>query len=501
MNADKRRFKRTNHNPQSAICNPQSVLAIDQGTTKTKCFSLHPERGFERVVSPEHKQIYPRPGWVEHDPEELLGNVTRCLEHAGNVSAIGLANQGETVIAWDSKTGQPIYNAIVWQDQRTHDFVKRLKADGAEQLTLERAGLPLDPYFSASKLRWIIDNVSGARDLLKKNRLRLGTSDAFFLDRLAFVYATDVTTASRTSLMNLRSMMWDDELCRLFGVPLEILPKIRPTTGEFGQVKIEDGTIPITASVVDQQAALFGHRCFEPGQVKVTFGTGAFALANAGATPRQDPDSGILATVAWQLKDRAPVYAVDGGVYSAASAVDWLKQVGLISGIEELGALKGDAAAAREIFFVPALSGLACPYWDRTAAGLWIGLGLETTKEDLIKSVLEGVAFRTSEALSALWHLVGESETVSIDGGLTNNPYFCQFLADVLNKNLRIPGAADMTALGTAYLAMLGATSSKREIELPDVSLGRTIISPKEDCSAHRSKFQEAVSRSMNWRA
>jgi glycerol kinase len=491
-------------NPKSKIQNPKStgqvVLAVDQGTTRTKGFILNSERGFKRVASLAHKQIYPRPGWVEHEPAELLGNVMKCLEKARSVSAVGLANQGETVVAWDSGTGKPVCNAIVWQDQRTHDLIRQLKADGAEELTLSRAGLPLDPYFSAPKLKWIIDNVAEARRLLKKNRLRAGTSDSFFLDRLAGVYATDVTTASRTSLMNLRSLEWDAQLCGLFGIPLEILPEIRPTTGEFGAVRTAGGMAPVTASVVDQQAALFGHRCFEPGQVKVTFGTGAFALANAGRTIRQNPDSRITATVAWKLESNAPVYAVEGGVYSAASAVDWIKQAGLISGLDELNQLGDGPAAARDTFFVPALSGLACPHWDRTASGLWIGLGLGTTKEDLIKSVLEGVAFRTFEVLSVLWRLVGASEIVSIDGGLTNNSYFCQFLANVLDKNLRVPGTADMTAVGTAYLAMIGAAPRGRQVELPDIRMTETIISPTKDFSAHYARFQDAISRSKNWR-
>ena len=476
------------------------VLAIDQGTTKTKCFTLHPGEGFTHVVSLEHKQIYPQPGWVEHDPMELLENVSQCLTGVQDVSAAGLANQGETVIAWDSETGRPIHNAIVWQDQRTHDFIERLKADGAEELTLGRAGLPLDPYFSASKLRWIMDSVPEVPGLLKRNRLRLGTSESFFLDRLAGVYATDVTTASRTSLMNLRTLEWDPELCRLFDIPLEILPEIRPTAGDFGHVETASGKAPITASVVDQQAALFGHRCFEPGRVKVTFGTGAFAMANVGTSPRHDPDSGILATVAWRLNKKEPVYAVDGGVYNAASAVDWLKQVGLISGIEELDRLEGAPAAAKDVFFVPALSGLACPHWDRSAAGLWIGLGLGTTQQDLVKSVLEGVALRTAELLSALWRLACECDVVSIDGGLTNSVYFRQFLANVLNRELSVPGVTEITALGTAYLAMIGAEPGKTEIELPDAVKSETVIQPAQDLSGHCGKFRDAVSRAKNWR-
>ncbi len=477
-----------------------TVLAIDQGTTKTKGFTLHNEDGFIPVLSLEHRQFYPQSGWVEHDPAELLNNVHRCLESVAGVSAVGLANQGETVIAWDAESGRPIYNALVWQDRRTLDVIERLKADGAEEFILSRAGLPLDPYFSASKIGWLIENVPDAKTLLKRNMLRIGTSESFFLDRLAGVYATDATTASRTSLMNIHTLEWDPELCRLFGVPPEVLPEIRSTTGDFGTVRAGKGTAPITVSVVDQQAALYGHRCFEPGKAKITFGTGAFALANAGASVCQNPDAGILATVAWKLRGDAPVYAVDGAVYNAASAVNWLKQIGLISQLEEMDHLQGDPAIMKDIMFVPALSGLGGPHWDRTAAGLWIGMGLDTTQPDLVKSVLEGIAFRAGELLKAIWSLVGEGDTVSIDGGLTKNSYFCNFLADAIGKTIRVPEMTEVTALGTAYLAMIGAGICANETDLPQPSRHETVISPTRDLGEHSEKFREAVSRAKNWR-
>jgi len=477
-----------------------TVLAIDQGTTKTKSFTLHKENGFVPVLSLEHRQFYPQSGWVEHDPAELLNNVSRCLESVAGVSAVGLANQGETVVAWNAEDGRPIYNALVWQDRRTLDVIERLKADGAEEITLSRAGLPLDPYFSASKIGWIIENVPDAKILLKRNMLRIGTSESFFLDRLAGVYVTDATTASRTSLMNIHTLEWDPDLCRLFGIPPEVLPEIRSTTGDFGAVRAGEGTVPITASVVDQQAALYGHRCFEPGKAKITFGTGAFALANAGASVRQNPDAGILATVAWKLSENSPVYAVDGAVYNAASAVNWLKQIGLISQLEYLDHLEGESAVIKDVIFVPALSGLGGPHWDRTAAGLWIGMGLDTTQSDLVKSVLEGIAFRAGELLKAIWSLVGEGDAVSIDGGLTKNPYFCSFLADAINKTIRIPETAEVTALGTAYLAMIGAGICSNETDLPQPSRRETVINPTRDIGEYIGKFREAISRAKNWR-
>ena len=282
-----------------------TVIAIDQGTTGTKAHRLRDDGTFETIAGFEHRQIYPQQGWVEHDPEELARHVESALDQAGDASAIGIANQGETVVAWDAETKRPIHNAIVWQDARTADVTERLKADGAEELTLKLAGLPLDPYFSAAKLRWLLDNVPEAQALRKAGRLRLGTSDSFFLDRLTGRFATDVTTASRTSLMNLETLQWDQRLADLFGVPLDCLPEICPTAGAFADAR----GVPVTASLVDQQAALFGHGCRRKGDAKITFGTGAFALAVAGSTVPRDTESGLEATVAWKLGDAPCAYA------------------------------------------------------------------------------------------------------------------------------------------------------------------------------------------------
>ena len=356
------------------------VVAIDQGTTGTKSFTFEESGRFESVASLEHQQIYPQAGWVEHDAEELLRNVRTCLEAAGEADAIGIDNQGETVVAWNAKTGRPIYNAIVWQDDRTQGTTAKLKADGAEELTKACAGLPLDPYFSASKLRWFIDNVDEAKTLLKQGSLRLGTSDAFFHDRLTGTFATDVTTASRTSLMSLETCNWDPELCKLFGVPMECLPEIRSTAGDFGQV----GKTPVSASLVDQQAALFGHGC----PTKITFGTGAFALTVTGDVRVDGSKFGILPTVAWKIGNEAPQRAIEGGVYNAGSAVNWARGLGLFKEFSEIASFDMPTALSRNLIFVPALSGLACPHWDRGAAGLWIGMGLDTTAKDLMQAVL-----------------------------------------------------------------------------------------------------------------
>jgi glycerol kinase len=465
------------------------VLAIDQGTTGTKAFTLDGDGRFAKVANFEHKQIYPQQGWVEHDAEELLKHIQACIQNAGPVDAIGIANQGETLVAWDAETGKPVYNAIVWQDDRTKNETEQLKASGAEELTQAKAGLPLDPYFSASKMRWILDHVPEAQILRGAGRLRMGTSDAYFLDRLSGVFATDVTTASRTSLMSLDTLAWDEELCNLFGVPLECLPEIRNTTGPFGKVN----GVPITASLVDQQAALFGHGCMRPGDAKITFGTGAFALAISGTERPIKNSSGLLPTVAWRVGQEPAVYAVDGGVYNAASAVNWARGIGLFSDYSEINSFENLSAISRGIVFVPALSGMACPHWDRSASGLWLGLGLDTTKHDMMQAVLEGIAMRAAEVI----RVMGKGDFISIDGGLANNAYFCQFLANAIKRSVAVAGTADLTALGTARMAMVGAGSSI----LPPLPAPRQIFQPTAPISASLyARFDIAILRSKGWK-
>lgn len=473
-----------------------SVIAIDQGTTGTKAHRLRGDGAFETVAGFEHRQIYPRQGWVEHDPEELVRHLETALDRAGKADAIGIANQGETVVAWDAETKRPIHNAIVWQDARTADVTERLKADGAEELTLKVAGLPLDPYFSATKLRWLLDNVAEAKALRQAGRLRLGTSDSFFLDRLTGRFATDVTTASRTSLMNLETLQWDQRLADLFGVPLDCLPEIRPTAGAFAEAR----GMPVTASLVDQQAALFGHGCRRKGDAKITFGTGAFALAVAGSAVPRDTESGLEATVAWKLGDAPVAYALQGGIYNAASAVNWARSLGLFADYDEISDFTAESAIARGLVFVPALSGLSCPYWDRRAAGLWLGMGLETTKADMMQALLEGVALLAEKVMAAIDKLSPLASVLSVDGGMTRNRYFTRFLADAMNKRVRIPSSAELTGLGAAQLAMVGAGLADIDT-LPPAPPPKAEIAPTAPLGADlHARFTAAVERSRAWR-
>ncbi|MBW7861527.1 MAG: glycerol kinase [Rhodocyclaceae bacterium] len=455
------------------------ALAIDQGTTSTRGFVVE-DGEMNLVFAREHRQIYPTPGRVEHDPEELLANVAACVAAAPDAGCAGIDNQGESCLAWDAATGAAISPVIVWQDDRTADTCAALRRDGVEPMVQAHTGLPLDPYFSASKLGWIMRNLPEARVLADKGRLRLGTTDAFFRDRLTGRFETDPTTASRTQLMDLRRCEWDADLCALFGVPMDALPAIRPTTGALGELP---GGIPLTASVVDQQAALYGHGARRPGDAKITFGTGAFCLVLTGAL-RDCP--GLLPTVAWAEEGKAPVYALDGGVYAAASAVNWARGLGLFGDWAEIDGFDAAPAITRGIAFVPALSGLAAPHWNRAARGAWLGLGLDTGRADMMQALLEGVAFRAAEIVARMAGTVAVSAPISIDGGMSRNPWFCQFLADVLGRELAIPASAELTALGCAALALRGAGTEG----LPPQPAHR--IPPRPFPDEWRSRFKEA---------
>jgi len=471
------------------------VLAIDQGTTSTRAMILH-ENGNSRITRVvEHQQFYPQSGWVEHDPEEIITNILACLDAHEDIDSIGFDNQGESCLAWDADSGQAISPVIVWQDNRTQAVTEKLVADGATALVQQRAGLPLDSYFSASKLAWILENIPLAKSLLKKGKLRLGTTDAFFLDRMAGRFVTDITTASRTSLVNLESGDWDPELCTLFGVPIDTLPEIVSTTGDFGCIKINRKLVPVRASIVDQQASLYGHGCRARGDAKITFGTGAFALSLTGEKICHAPERGLLPTVAWRLENQAAEYALDGGVYCAGSAINWVRSLGLFDNFDSISHFEQPSAIDRNLVFVPALTGLACPHWDRRAAGLWIGMGLDTTAKDLVQAVLEGIAYRATEVLLTMADYVPIDGAISIDGGVSSNPYFCQFLANALGRDIKVQESAELTALGTAMLA------SDHQIDPGKLSAENKIYTPEQDYRQYLTRFKEAVNRSKQWQS
>jgi glycerol kinase len=489
-----------------------SLLALDQGTTSTRALWFGEEGTPRQIFVARHRQRHPAPGWVEHDPMEILGHLRAALASAAPlpVVAVGLDNQGESCLAWDAVSGAPVSPVLVWQDTRTEPELAALRAGGAEALVRSLTGLPLDSYFSASRLGWIMRRVPEARRLHERGRLRLGTTDAFFLQHLTGRAVTDLTTASRTGLMDLRRGVWDTALCDLHGVPVEALPPIVSTTGGFGSVDIGGRAVPLTASVVDQQAALHGHGCRSPGDVKITFGTGAFALAVAGASPDVGADragacpetgdaeavgpggtvqetDGLLPTVAWHRRGEPPTYALDGGVQTASAALEWAGSLGLYEEVQGLDGFDTPCQAARGLVFVPALAGLACPHWDKRARAAWLGLDLATRRSDLVQSVLEGVAFRMAEVIGAMARRLPLSDVIPVDGGMSANPWFTRFLCDALEHPIRVSDETELTARGCAELAAHGAGLS-----LPPHRGGR-ILTPRPLPHGARDRFAAAL--------
>lgn len=466
------------------------IAAIDQGTTSTRALVFDTDGKVAVAGSKRHRTAYPQPGRVEQDAEELLANIGETLAKAGEIDAIGLANQGESCLAWDARTGEPLSPVIVWQDTRTSSLLDKMRRDGAEEIIAARAALPLDPYFSAAKLGWIVHNIPRASEAHSAGRLRLGTTDAFFLDRMTGTFATDCATASRTSLMNIETGEWDAELCRLFGVPIECLPPIRRNTAGFGTVA---GT-SVVAAIVDQQAALYGHGCRHPGDAKITFGTGAFALAVTGpAVPRTALPSGLVPTVAWNLGDGI-TYAIDGGVQDAGSAVEWALRAGIAETLEDFSMVPQTSAIERGLVFVPAFSGLGCPYWDRSASPLLIGLRPDMGRADIRQALLEGIALLTAAVLDAIREQVAFAEEINIDGGLSQNRFFAQFLADCTGLRIAVDSFAERTAYGVASLAAL---ASGQELALPISE--KAVFRPTRDGNAWKQRFADAVSRTKAW--
>lgn len=462
------------------------ILALDQGTTSTRLLAAD-GAGLCVLGQLRHQTTYPAPGWVEQNPVEILSNCQSLLAMAGAADAIALANQGESCLAWDAVTGAPLSRIIVWQDGRTLADLSRM-AELADEVTA-RSGLPLDPYFSAAKLGWLLRERPEVAAAHRAGRLRLGTTDAFLLDQISGTFATDRATASRTGLMNLVSGEWDATLCEMFGVPMECLPEIRGNLAGFGQV----GGIPIAASIVDQQAALYGHGCRKRGDAKITFGTGAFALAVTGPTPPA-PGGGLLPTVAWDLGE-GMVYALDGGVQDAGSAVEWALKAGLATNINDFDNFDDPPAVARRLIFLPSFSGLGAPYWDRSSAPVLIGLSPNMTRRDMCQALIEGIAFLTADLVSEIAKAAPLAGPISVDGGLSRSVYFTTFLAQVCQREIAVSSFGELTAFGAAQLGALalGATLPQPE-GLP------RILRPGPTAPDWHSHFQEALARSRGWR-
>jgi glycerol kinase len=446
------------------------VLAIDQGTTSTRAILFSSELTIVAAAQQEFAQHYPAPGCVEHDPEDIwratLATGREALAKAGaraaEVAAIGVANQRETTLIWDRKTGEPIHRAIVWQDRRTAGSCEQLRAAGCEALVAARTGLLLDPYFSATKIAWLLDNVAGARARAERGELAFGTVDALLLWRLTggAVHSTDATNASRTLLYDIRRGQWDDELLALFRVPRAILPEVRDSADDFGFAQSEHfgARIAIRGVAGDQQAATVGQACFAPGMTKATYGTGAFALVNTGRTPVVSSHR-LLTTIAYRL-DGETTYALEGSIFVAGAAVQWLRDgLGVIRAADETGALAAAADPAQSVYLVPAFVGLGAPYWDPDCRGALFGLTRATGPKEIARAALESVGYQTLdliEAMRADWPPGAGAETVlRVDGGMAASDWAMQRLADILDAPVDRPAIKETTALGAAYLAGL----------------------------------------------
>jgi glycerol kinase len=457
---------------------PDHVLAIDQGTTSTRAMLFDREARMVSVAQRELPQHYPRAGWVEHDAEDIWRDTLAVLREAiaaaavplDRIAAIGLTNQRETVVVWDRSTGELIHRAIVWQDRRTADLCASLKAEGTEDEVRAKTGLLLDPYFSATKLAWILDNVANARASAERGELAFGTIDSFLLWRLTGgeVHATDTTNAARTLLYDIHADRWASDLCRLFRIPEAMLPEIRDNSGLFGVTAagLLDRQIPIGGMAGDQQAALIGQACFDPGMVKSTYGTGCFLLLNTGEKAIQSANR-LLTTPAYRLNGRS-TYAVEGSIFVAGAAVKWLRDgLGVLENAAESETLASRVADSHGVYMVPAFVGLGAPHWDPEARAAIHGLTLDATRAHLARAALEAVAYQTFDLLRAM-EADGCSAPVAlrVDGGMAANAWLCQFLADITACRVDRPSNLETTALGAAFLAGLatGVWSGLKEV-------------------------------------
>jgi len=447
----------------------EHVLAIDQGTTSSRAIVFDRHGHIVATNQREFEQHFPQSGWVEHDADVIWADtidvsreaIAKAGLEAAAINTIGITNQRETVVLWDRKTGEPVHRAIVWQDRRTADFCRRLKADGHEPLVQERTGLLLDPYFSSTKLAWLLDNVSGAREAASRGELAFGTIDSFLLWRLTggTVHATDATNASRTMLFNIHTQGWDDDLLDLLNIPRNLLPEVKDCSTLFGTTPAElfGAPLSVTGIAGDQQAATVGQACFAPGMLKSTYGTGCFALLNTGKTAVTSTNR-LLTTTAYRLKGE-PTFAIEGSIFVAGAAVQWLRDaLKMVAHAGDTEAIARGIADTGGVYLVPAFVGLGAPYWDPDARGALIGLTRDSGIDQVVRATLESVAYQTQDLMAAMAGDIqgdGRPTAVRVDGGMVANDWICQFLADVLNLPVERPEIVETTALGAAYLAGL----------------------------------------------
>ena len=490
------------------------ILSIDQGTTSSRAIIFDHAGKMMGVAQEEFNQIFPEPGWVEHDPMEIwdsqLGVIKEALSNGGvkasELAAIGITNQRETAVAWDRNTGEPICNAIVWQDRRTASFCDDLKSKGLEQKIREKTGLVIDAYFSATKWNWILENVPEARDKAERGELALGTIDSWLIWKLTGgkMHVTDVTNASRTMLYNIHSLEWDQELLDLFGIPENVLPEVRSSSEVYGEVSEEffSHPVPIAGIAGDQQAATFGQMCLSPGSVKNTYGTGCFILCNTGEKPVTS-ENNLITTIAWQI-DGKTIYALEGSIFIAGAVVQWLRDgLGLIKSSSQIEKLAESVEDNGGVYFVPAFTGLGAPYWDPYARGMIAGLTRGSTSGHIARAALESIAFQVKDVMDAMEEDAGISiGELKVDGGAVVNNLLMQFQADLIGIPVIRPECIETTALGAAYLAGLavGFWQGIEEIEA-QWAAERTFecnISKTEQDKLMKG-WAKAVGRSQSW--
>ncbi|MBO5214224.1 MAG: glycerol kinase GlpK [Clostridia bacterium] len=464
------------------------ILALDQGTTSSRSIIFDHDGSMKGIAQMEFPQIYPTPGWVEHDPKEIwrtqFETAKQALENAeiapSQIAAIGITNQRETTILWDKNTGEPVCNAIVWQCRRTADAAAKLAEDPQiSRMITEKTGLKPDAYFSATKIQWIFDNIPGVRQRAEKGEILFGTVDCYLLWQLTGVHATDVTNASRTLLFNIHRMDWDEELLKLFDIPRSVLPEVKPSIGHFGNTKVElfGCTIPVTGIAGDQHAALFGQACFSAGDAKNTYGTGCFLMMNTGDRPVTSKN-GLVTTVAWSRGDKV-TYALEGSVFIGGAVLQWLRdELKIITSAPE-----ADIIAATEtnggVYFVPAFTGLGAPYWDMYARGTITGLTRGTTRANIIRAALESIAFQTNDLLTAMQEDTGTPFSIlKVDGGASRSDVILQLQSDLLGITVDRPVNTETTAQGAAFMAGLGVGLWKDESEISAIRRSAKTFTP-----------------------
>ncbi len=490
----------------------QYILALDQGTSSSRAIVFDRKGTPVAVSQKEFTQYFPQPGWVEHNPMEIWSSQASVIAEAissigingKNLAAIGITNQRETTIVWDAKTGAPVYNAIVWQDRRTSEYCDSLKDQGLTDFIRSKTGLIIDAYFSATKIRWILENVPGARSRAEAGELRFGTVDSWLVWMLTGgdVHVTDVSNASRTMLFNIHSLKWDEELLDLFGIPSSMMPQVKSSSEIYGHTRttLFAHKVPVAGIAGDQQAALFGQMCIEPGSVKNTYGTGCFLLMNSGTKPILSKNS-LLTTIAWKIGDTVN-YALEGSIFVAGSVVQWLRDgLGIINSSSEVEALAANVPDNGGVYFVPALTGLGAPYWDQYAKGCISGLTRGTTAAHIARAALEGIAFQTMDIVEAMKRDAGvDLKELKVDGGASRNNLLMQFQANVLSTNVIRPKVTETTALGAAYLAGLAvgyweSIEAVKQQWQEDVLFSPTISS--DEAAALKDAWKEAVGRTL----